>query len=139
MRNGYKVYDSDTHIRPGADTLDKVPLCPCSRVSAGPGEPQSTPQEASTGLAYTPPYPRSFRLRSGDSVGGWGADVPRTLGEAEPRATTRGASGQFMGSKYPSCTATTGTLMDASVTWTRRVLMSSSWSILAGPSGHENP
>ena len=22
MRNGYKVYDSDTHIRPGADTLD---------------------------------------------------------------------------------------------------------------------
>ena len=55
----------------------------------------------STGLEYTPPYPRSFRLRSGDSVGGWGADVPRTLGEAEPRATTRGASGQFMGSKYP--------------------------------------
>src|SRR5712691_1225181 len=50
-----------------------------------------------TGLEYTPPYPRSFRLRSGDSVGGWGADVPRTLGEAEPRATTRGAYGRFMG------------------------------------------
>ena len=23
MRNGYRVYDSDTHIRPSADTLEK--------------------------------------------------------------------------------------------------------------------
>jgi hypothetical protein len=53
-------------------------------------------------MAYDSPYPQNFRLsRRGDAVGGWGADVPRVLGEAAPRETARGASGQFMGSKYP--------------------------------------
>ena len=102
MRNGYKVYDSDTHIRPGADTLEKY-LSARVRELVPDLESRKVPHKRhSTGLEYTPPYPRSFRLRSGDSVGGWGADVPRTLGEAEPRATTRGAYGRFMGSKYPS-------------------------------------
>ena len=102
MRNGYKVYDSDTHIRPGADTLEKY-LSSRVRELVPDLESRKVPHRRhSTGLEYTPPYPRSFRLRSGDSVGGWGADVPRTLGEAEPRAATRGAYGRFMGSKYPS-------------------------------------
>jgi predicted TIM-barrel fold metal-dependent hydrolase len=43
---------------------------------------------------------RAFRLRSGP-VGGWGADVPRTLGEAEPRTTKGGVSGRFMGTQFP--------------------------------------
>jgi len=50
------------------------------------------------------PYTRKlrvFRLRSGP-IGGWGADVPRMLGEAEPSSTKRGVSGRFMGSKFPS-------------------------------------
>src|SRR5215470_7214347 len=99
MRNGYKVYDSDTHIRPGADTLEKY-LSARVRELVPDLESRKVPHRRhATGLEYTPPYPRSFRLRSGASVGGWGADVPRTLGEAEPRATTRGAYGTFMGSK----------------------------------------
>ena len=55
----------------------------------------------STGLKYDPPYPTRFRLGRGGAVGGWGADVPRVLGEAAPRATAGGASGRFMGTKYP--------------------------------------
>ena len=45
MRNGYKVYDSDTHIRPGL-TPSKSTSLPVSAISARPGEPQSAPQEA---------------------------------------------------------------------------------------------
>jgi predicted TIM-barrel fold metal-dependent hydrolase len=52
-------------------------------------------------VAYDPPYPTRFRLSSG-AVGGWGADVPRRLGEAEPQATVHGVSGRFMGSKPPN-------------------------------------
>jgi uncharacterized protein len=101
MRNGYKVYDSDTHIRPGADTLEKY-LSARVRELVPDLESRKVPHRRhSTGIEYDPPYPRSFRLRSGNAVGGWGADVPRVLGEAEPSATARGASGRFMGSKYP--------------------------------------
>ena len=70
MRNGYKVYDSDTHIRPGADTLEKY-LSSRVRGRARPGSRKVPHRRHATGLEYTPPYPRSFRLRSGD-VGGWG-------------------------------------------------------------------
>src|SRR5262245_32725076 len=99
MRNGYQVYDSDTHIRPGADTLEKYLSTRVRELVPDLENPQVPHRRHATGLEYTPPDPRSFRLSSGDSVGGWGADVPRTLGEAEPRATTRGAYGTFMGSK----------------------------------------
>src|SRR5262249_60193653 len=100
MRNGYKVYDSDTHIRPGADTLEKS-LSARVRELVPDLESRKVPHKRhATGMEYDPPYPQSFRLRSA-AVGGWGADVPRMLGEAEPHATTRGASGRFMGSKYP--------------------------------------
>ena len=101
MKNGYKVYDSDTHIRPGADTLEKY-LSARVRELVPDLESYKVPHRRhSTGMEYDPPYPRSFRLRSGNAVGGWGADVPRVLGEAEPSAAARGASGRFMGSKYP--------------------------------------
>ena len=102
MRNGYKVYDSDTHIGPSADTLDKY-LSARVRELVPDLESRKVPQRRhSASLAYDPPYPKRFRLGSGGAVGGWGADVPRVLGEAEPRATAGGAHGQFMGSKSPN-------------------------------------
>ena len=74
MRNGYKVYDSDTHIRPGADTLEKyvsarvrelVPdlekfKVPWNRVSPG-----IRPDESYARIL------RIFRLRA--RAGGWGS------------------------------------------------------------------
>src|SRR3989442_7075188 len=102
MRNGYKVYDSDTHVGPSADALEKYRA---SRVRelVPDLESRKVPQRRhSAGIAYDSPYPKRFRLGSGAAVGGWGADVPRTLGEAEPRATTGGASGRFMGNKAPN-------------------------------------
>src|SRR5688572_27105999 len=105
MRNGYQVYDSDTHIRPSADTLEKylsarvrelVPDLESRKIPLG-GASRSM---ATRGAASDVQPPKTFRLRTAP-VGGWGADVPRRLGEAEPSATTKGASGRFMGDRYP--------------------------------------
>jgi hypothetical protein len=85
MRNGYKVYDSDTHIQPRADTLEKY-LSSRVRELVPDLESRKVPQKRhSIGMAYDPPLPQNFRLSRGDAVGGWGADVPRVLGEATPR------------------------------------------------------
>ena len=55
MRNGYKVYDSDTHIRPGADTLEKY-LSAHVRELVPDLESRKVPHRRhSTGLEYTPP------------------------------------------------------------------------------------
>jgi predicted TIM-barrel fold metal-dependent hydrolase len=101
MRNGYKVYDSDTHIGPSADTLDKY-LSSRVRELVPDLETRKVPQRRhSASLAYDPPYPTRFRLSS-SAVGGWGADAPRQLGQAEPHVAVQGVSGRFMGSKPPN-------------------------------------
>src|SRR3989442_6728064 len=133
MRNGYKVYDSDTHVGPSADTLEKY-LSSRVRELVPDLESRKVPQRRhSARLAYASPYRTRFRLGSGGAVGGWGADVPRTLGEAEPRAATGGASGRL--ARLRTSSAMTGTSTDASVTWTRRGLTSSSLSTMAGRAG----
>ena len=98
MRNGYRVYDSDTHIRPSADTLEKY-LSARVRELVPDLESRKVPISRATPGVQS--IPKGFRLRNRD-VGGWGSDVPRTLGEAEPRASaSHGVSGRFMGTKYP--------------------------------------
>jgi hypothetical protein len=102
MRNGYKVYNTDTHIRPSADTLEKylsarvlelVPTSKAERCTRGLREESDAPP------------PKIFRLRRG--AGGWGADAPRTLGEAEPRVHASGVSGHFMGAAWWPRTSST--------------------------------
>src|SRR2546426_6340775 len=101
MRNGYRVYDSDTHIGPLADTLEKY-LSSRVRELVPDLDGRKVPQKRhSTGREYDPPYPTRFRLSRGGAVGGWGADVPRVLGETVPQATARGASRRVMGNKDP--------------------------------------
>src|SRR6185503_908144 len=100
MRNGYKVYDSDTHIRPSADTLEKY-LSARVRELVPDLESRKVPISRATPGIQT--IPKGFRLRSA-AVGGWGADAPRMLGEAEPRKGhdgVSGVSGRFMGAKFP--------------------------------------
>ncbi len=99
MRNGYRVYDSDTHIRPGAETLEKY-LSARVRELVPDLEKRKVPIARPTPGTPSNEIRKTFRLRSG--VGGWGADVPRTLGEAEPRAgAPSGVSGHFMGGTHP--------------------------------------
>src|SRR4030095_1105596 len=74
MKNGFRVYDTDTHIDPGADVLEKYV------------DPAFRPR-----LADLAPYRHAVKSRSAD--GGvrntyrfGGKTYERTLGEAEPRA-----------------------------------------------------
>jgi len=138
MRNGYKVYDSDTHVGPSADTLEKY-LSSRVRELVPDLESRKVPQRRhSASIAYDSPYPTRFRLGSGGAVGGWGADVPRTLGEAEPRAATGGASGRFMGSKAPNLFSddwdVDGRIRDMDEEGVDVQLLVNN----GGPSGHEN-
>ena len=138
MRNGYKVYDSDTHIGPLADTLEKY-LSPSVRQFVPDLESRKIPHKRhSIGMDYPLPYPRRFRLSRGQAVGGWGADVPRVLGDAEPRASTRGAYGRFMGTKPPQLYSddwdAEGRLRDMDEEGVDVQLLVNP----GGPSGHEN-
>ncbi|HZM45152.1 MAG TPA: amidohydrolase family protein, partial [Burkholderiales bacterium] len=141
MRNGYKVYDSDTHIQPGADTLEKY-LSARVRELVPDLEKLKVPwNRISPGIRPDQPYSRIvriFRLR-GARVGGWGADVPRMLGEAEPRDAPPGVSGRFMGSKFPRPGSddwdAEGRIHDMDEEGVDVQLLVNS----GGPSGHENP
>jgi uncharacterized protein len=65
--------------------------------------------------------------------------VPRVLGEAQPRATTGGASGQFMGSQYPHLHSddwdADGRIRDMDAEGVDVQLLINP----GGPGGHENP
>ena len=103
MRSGYKVYDTDTHIEPSADTLEKYLSARVRELVPDLDSRKADRNRTSPGFRPDEPYTRKlrvFRLRGGP-IGGWGADVPRMLGEAEPSSTKRGVSGRFMGSKFP--------------------------------------
>jgi hypothetical protein len=70
MRNGYRVYDSDTHIGPSADTLEKY-LSSQVRDLVPDLERRKVPQKRhSTGLEYNPPYLMRFRPSRRGAVGG---------------------------------------------------------------------
>src|SRR6185503_15119485 len=134
MRNGYKVYDTDTHIRPSADTLEKY-LSARVRELVPDLESRKVFPRAAREESAAPP-PKIFRLRSG--AGGWGADVPRMLGEAEPRAVGGGVQGRFMGTRQTRPHAddwdVDGRIQDMDEEGVDVQLLVNP----GGPSGHEN-
>jgi predicted TIM-barrel fold metal-dependent hydrolase len=103
VRNGFKIYDTDTHIRPSAETLR--PYLSSLVLERVPDlEEHRTPIRTSpTREVLEPPYRHYYRFRAGDGEGeGFGADHARVLGEAAPRAKKLERPRQFMGTRYPS-------------------------------------
>ena len=100
MRNGFKVYDSDTHITASAEDLEPY-LASAVRELLPDIDQLKVPVRANaTGEALEPPYSHRFRL--GSAGAGWMADVPRTLGEAAPPENAQRRHQKFMGTKWPS-------------------------------------
>ena len=140
MRNGYKVYDSDTHIRPGADTLEKylsarvrelVPdlesrKVPHSRHSTGLEYDSTLPADASASAAATPSAAgeRTCRAR-------W-ARQSRAPQRAGPPANSWGVS---IRSLYSDDWDVDGRIHDMDEEGVDVQLLVNP----GGPSGHENP
>lgn len=99
MRNGFKVYDSDTHVTATAESLELyLPASIKERLSDS--EKYKSPiRRTSAGATLEAPYSHRFSL--GSSGGGWGSDAPRTLGQAEADHTTERRTQKFMGTKLP--------------------------------------
>ena len=85
MRNGYKIFDSDTHIAPMAETLE--PYFDASiRHSVADWEQFKVPFRIGwAGEILQPPYRHRYQFKKRP---GW-RDELRILGEAGPRETYR--------------------------------------------------
>lgn len=101
MRNGMKVYDTDTHVGASAESLEPY-LAAAVRELVPDLDNYRTPiRRSSTGETLQPPYAHRYQLGSGFGAG-WGSDAPRMLGEAAPREHTERRYQKFMGSKWPA-------------------------------------
>ena len=99
MRNGYKIFDADTHVRPAAETL--IPyLDPDLRQLADEESNKVPVLVGMAGEIKQQPYRHYFRFGRGE--GGWSSGKPRILGEAGPREGAERHFQTFMGRKLPT-------------------------------------
>src|SRR5438552_2304378 len=102
MRDGFKVFDTDTHIRPSAESIAPY-LGPIVRERIPDLEEHRV--EIKVGMAgevRQPPYRHWYRFGRGDEGGGWGRTTPRVLGESGPREGTKREFQTFMGEVFPT-------------------------------------
>src|SRR5262245_31314091 len=105
MKNGFKVFDTDTHLAPSAETLR--PYLSSMIIERIPDlEENRMPIRANrAGKKLQEPYKHWYRFRGAgmDEGGGWGNQKPRYLGEAAPRADApERVSGVNMGGTHPT-------------------------------------
>ena len=99
MRNGHRVYDSDTHLAPMAETLEPY-FDSATRRRLPDWEEFKVPFRVGwAGEILEPPFRHQYRFSRG---GGWGAGQLRILGEAGPRENAASHFQQFMGSRFPT-------------------------------------
>ncbi len=100
MRNGFKIFDADTHIKPSAESVK--PWIAKSALERMPDLDQHrTPiQTGMAGEKYEAPFRHLFRF--GERDGGWSSGNPRYLGEAGPREGAKRQFQTFMGSRLPT-------------------------------------
>ena len=98
MRNGYKIFDSDTHIAPTAETL--APYFDAkNRERLAEWEQFKVPFRIGwAGEKLEPPFRHRYSFAKRD---GWREQL-RILGEAAPRETARKHFAKFMGTRYPT-------------------------------------
>ena len=99
MRNGFKVYDSDTHVTASAEGLELYLASSVKNMLPALERYRVPIKTTSASASLEPPY--SHRYVFGGFGGGWGQDAPRTLGEAAPPADAERRRQKFMGSRLP--------------------------------------
>ena len=99
MRNGFKVFDADTHLQPSVETL--TPYMDAATQARQPELAQFL-REVKTGRAgqvLDPPFNHWYSFKRS---GGWGGGKPRHLGEAGPREQEERHFQNFQGRIYPT-------------------------------------
>ena len=99
MRNGMKVYDADTHVRPSAEAIR--PYLPASLVERVP-DLEKNREVVLVGMAgeqRQPPYHHRYRFGKRE---GWSKSKPRFLGEAAPRENAKRKFQTYMGVHFPT-------------------------------------
>lgn len=97
MRNGYRIFDADTHFHASAETLEPY-LDPLLRGMKA----ELQTREFRVGWAgeeMPQPYTHLYRLAD---ERGWGASPPRVLGEAGPRPNAERHFQKFQGFTIPT-------------------------------------
>ena len=98
MRNGYKIFDSDTHIAPMAETLEPY-FDGSIRHRLREWEQFKVPFRIGwAGEILRPPYRHRYQFKK---RAGW-RDELRILGEAGPREYSEPHFPKFMGSRFPT-------------------------------------
>src|SRR5438445_4166702 len=121
MRDGFKIFDSDTHLNPMAETLEPY-FDAAMRKRLPEWESCKVPFRVGwAGEILQPPYRHRYQFKK---RAGWRERL-RILGEAGPREHIEPHFPKFMGSRFP----TPGGLMTTSTRafgiWTRREWTSS--------------
>src|SRR5687767_2076674 len=101
MRNGIKVYDTDTHIVASAEALTPYLAATVRQWVPSLDDYWVPIRRSSAGETLQPPYVHRYQMGSGFG-GGWGSDAPRMLGEAAPQPNAERRPQKFMGTKWPA-------------------------------------
>src|SRR5579863_10596499 len=99
MRNGFRIFDADTHVRPSAETIR--PYLSAKVLNAIP-DLEDHREPIKIGLAgevREAPYRHYYSFGSRK---GWGASKPRILGDAAPRENAERKHQKFMGVTFPT-------------------------------------
>jgi uncharacterized protein len=134
MRNGYKVYDADTHVSPSVEVFGSYVSKRVRELVPDLDERVAEIKIGWAGEVREPPYKHSYRLAG--AGGGWGTASPRVLGEGEPRRQERHFQ-HFMGSRFP--TEGGDEVADIRVADMDTEGVDVHMMVPAGANGHENP
>lgn len=99
MKDGYRVFDADTHCSASAEELAPYLSERVRELVPDLDDRRTEIKIGWAGEVREPPFKHNYRLAS--IGGGWGGSAPRVLGEAEPRKQERHFQ-TFMGSHFPT-------------------------------------
>jgi len=99
MRNGIKIYDADTHVRPSAEALRPHLTAKVLQLVPDLEDHREVVLIGMAGEKREPPYHHRYRFGKRE---GWSKSKPRYLGEAAPRENAKREFQSFMGVHFPT-------------------------------------
>lgn len=99
MRNGNKIYDADTHVRPSAEALRPHLTAKVLQLVPDLEDHREVVLIGMAGEKREAPYHHRYRFGKRE---GWSKSKPRYLGEAAPRENAKREFQSFMGVHFPT-------------------------------------